>query len=71
MYKPSRAAAEAHFTTKQKQIKQIQKEKDKAREERMNRMARLKAQRLSQEGAGEDTAEPEATNSPVSDPRQV
>jgi hypothetical protein len=60
MYKPSRAAADAHFTTKQKQNKQIQKEKDKEREERKVRMAKLRALRLSQEAAG---AEPEGPKS--------
>ena len=69
MYKPSKAAAEAHFTTQQKQIKQIQKDKDKAREERMNRMARLKALRVSQEDVGKEASEPDASNSPASDPR--
>jgi hypothetical protein len=59
MYKPSRAAADAHFTTKQKQNKQIQKEKDKEREERKVRMAKLRALRLSQEVAGVEVSEPE------------
>ena len=68
MYKPSRAAAEAHFTTKQKQNKQIQKEKDKAREERKVRMAKLRALRLSQEDGGKEAADPEALKSAASNP---
>lgn len=54
MYKPSQAAAEAHFTLKQKQNKQIQKEKKKARQERLDRMARLRALRVSQDQSGEE-----------------
>jgi hypothetical protein len=83
MYKSPRADAEALFTSRQKQHNQVQKEKDKARQDRIEQMARLKAKRLSQDAAQEqpgqapqletpaaprrEDAEPE--KKPASDPR--
>ncbi len=57
MLKSAKSRAEEHFTATQKKDKQILKEKEKARQEIAERVARLRALRLAKEAADKEAAE--------------
>jgi colicin import membrane protein len=57
MSKSSRSKAEEQFAATQKKAKQVQKEKERAWQERTEHMAKLRALRLAKEAADKEAAE--------------
>ena len=57
MSKLSRSKAEEQFAATQKKAKQVQKEKERAWQERTEHMAKLRALRLAKEAADKEAAE--------------
>ena len=57
MLKSAKSRAEEHFTATQKKDKQILKEKEKARQEKADHVASLRALRLAKEAADKKAAE--------------
>ena len=57
MLKSAKSRAEEHFTATQKKDKQVLKEKEKARQEKADHVAGLRALRLAKEAADKKAAE--------------
>ena len=64
-----KSRAEQQFAATQKKAKQVQKDKDKARREMEERVAKLKALRLAKEAADKEAAEaPDAGKAAAKNP---
>ena len=61
MLKSVKARAEEQFTASQKKVKQAVKEKEKARQEKVEHVASLRALRLAKEAADKEAAQEAAT----------
>ncbi len=55
MLKSVRSRAEEQFAASQKELKLVQKEKDKAGQERVEKVARLRALRLAKEASDKES----------------
>jgi len=55
MLKSVRSRAEEQFAASQKKVKLVQKEKDKAGQERVEKVARLRALRLAKEASDKES----------------
>lgn len=64
MYKSAKSRAEEKFAASQKKSKKYLKEKEQARQERAEKMARLRALRLANESAHRETAKTPDSKAP-------
>jgi hypothetical protein len=67
MLKTVKSRAEEQFTSTQKKDKKALKDKEKARQERLEYVARLRSLRLAKEALDKEAAEAEAKKKPSAD----
>jgi len=65
MLKTVKSRAEEQFTATQKKDKKVLKDKEKARQERLEYVARLRSLRLAKEALDKEAAEAEAKKKPA------